>query len=171
MLVLLLALYDREYTMIRILFIALISLMTACCPLKGDKGDQGVTGHAGKDASCTVTNIAASEILPNGGAKLSCSDGTNVLVSNGAKGNTGASGATGAAGNPGSVFTSMQFCPGTTTYPSTFIEVGFCINNTLYAVYSANDGFLVVIPPGAYSSHGIGSTCNFTVSANCVISH
>lgn len=66
--------------------------------------------------------------------------------------------------------TPVQFCPNVTpTYPTTFPEVGFCIQGNLYAVYSANDGFLSLIPPGTYVSNAIGSACTFTVLADCVI--
>lgn len=166
--------------MLKLVVIALIGSLAACGPArwdnriagpKGDTGAPGADGAPGKDASCTATQVAACSVLPNGGAKLSCSDGSNVLISNGAKGATGSTGATGASGSPGLVFSSVQFCTGTTTYPSTFLEVGFCINNTLYAVYSANNGFLFVVPPGNYTSQAIGSSCNFTVKPNCVISH
>lgn len=75
----------------------------------------------------------------------------------------------GIPGAYGTTVTPVQFCPGTTTYPTTFNEVGFCIGGSLYAVYSANDGFLTLIPPGTYSSNAIGSSCSFTVLPNCVI--
>jgi hypothetical protein len=77
----------------------------------------------------------------------------------------------GPAGSNGTVITTVQFCPGTSSYPSTFPELGLCINNNLYAVYSANDGFLTLIPPGSYNSNAIGSSCTFTVLPNCSISH
>lgn len=66
--------------------------------------------------------------------------------------------------------TPVQFCPNVTpTYPTTFPEVAFCIQGNLYAVYSANDGFLTLIPPGVYSSNAVGSSCTFTVLNNCQI--
>lgn len=65
--------------------------------------------------------------------------------------------------------TPVQFCPNTTTYPTTFSEVAFCIDNNLYAVYSENDGFLSLIPPGNYISNGINSTCTFHVLPNCIV--
>lgn len=76
-------------------------------------------------------------------------------------------GPTGPAGSPGQDGTSVvpvQLCPGTPTYPSIFIEVGYCISGKLYAVYSAKDGFLTYLPDGEYSSDAIGSRCTFTVS-------
>lgn len=159
----------------KLLFLALISLTAACgdsrfdSRIAGPKGDPGGTGPEGKSASCTVTNIPSGPVLANGGANIVCSDGTNVLIANGAKGNTGNTGATGAAGTPGTVISSVQLCPGTPSYPSKFIEVAFCISDQLYAVYSANDGFMTLIPSGTYSSNGIGSSCTLTVAAHCVV--
>lgn len=75
----------------------------------------------------------------------------------------------GPRGMDGTIITSVQLCPGTTTYPSTFVEVAFCINNSLYAVYSANNGFLTYLPPGTYSSNAIGSACSFTVLPGCTV--
>lgn len=66
--------------------------------------------------------------------------------------------------------TPIQLCTGAVpSYPSTFPEYAFCINNNLYAVYSANDGFLTILPPGSYHSNAIGSSCTFTVLANCQV--
>jgi hypothetical protein len=95
----------------------------------------------------------------------------------GPAGQTGSQGApglpgdsvTGPAGADGTQITPVQFCIGTPVYPSTFPETGLCINNQIYAVYSVNDGFLTLIPPGAYSSDGVNSSCNFTVLPNCQI--
>ena len=68
--------------------------------------------------------------------------------------------------------TPIQLCPNVKpTYPTTFPEVAFCIDDTLYAVYSANDGFLTSLPLGAYTSNAIGSACNFVVGANCSITY
>jgi hypothetical protein len=90
---------------------------------------------------------------------ITCGNGTGSLILNGSN------------GSPGTVVAPVQFCPGTTTYPSTFSEIGFCINGNIYAVYSANDGFLTEVVPGYYSSDGINSSCNFTVGANCLITY
>ncbi len=88
----------------------------------------------------------------------------------GPKGDTGDTGAQGPKGADGTVVITVQFCPGAVaTYPSVFPEYGICLNNQIFAVYSANGGFLALIPPGVYSSNAIGSACNFTVAENCVI--
>lgn len=87
----------------------------------------------------------------------------------GQKGDKGDQGNTGAPGINGTSVTVVKLCPGTTTYPSKFVEVAFCIGGKLYAVYSANGGFESEIPPGSYGSNGINASCNFTVLPNCCI--
>lgn len=88
----------------------------------------------------------------------------------GSNGNNGSNGSQGPSGQDGTVITVVQFCQGVApSYPSTFPESGLCINGNLYGVYSANDGFLALLPPGAYNSNAIGSNCNFTILPNCVI--
>ena len=165
---------------------------------QGAQGIQGVTGAQGAPGeNCTVTTLSACHAAPNGGSLIACPDGTQSLVLNGATGAQGAQGATGATGQQGAtgsqgnagqngsnghdgtnghngtngtIVTAMQFCPGITPhYPSAFPEVGFCIAGTLYAVYSANDGFLAEITPGTYSSDGIHASCTFTVESNCEV--
>jgi predicted small lipoprotein YifL len=88
----------------------------------------------------------------------------------GSPGMPGQDGSDGQPGAPGTVVQFVQLCPGTPSYPSTFIEYAVCVENKLYAVYSANGGFLTYLPPGAYQSNAIGSACNFTVGANCQVS-
>lgn len=93
----------------------------------------------------------------------------------GAAGSVGAQGPQGPAGpqgSPGIDATSVsvvKLCQGTTTYPSQFVEIAFCIGNKLYATYSQNGGFSTEIPPGSYGSNGINASCNFTVLPGCGI--
>jgi hypothetical protein len=87
----------------------------------------------------------------------------------GPQGNTGPQGP---AGANGSTITVVQFCAGVTpSYPSTFPEIGFLINGSVYAVYSANDGFLTYLPPGVYTSNAVGSACNFTLNADGTVTN
>ena len=137
----------------------ILVLLTNCgpngvTPLQGPQGPAGTNG-----SSCTVTNVPVSAPTPNGGTLLSCPDGTSSLILNGSN------------GTAGTLITPIQFCPGTTTYPTTFSEVGFCIDNTLWAVYSLNGGFMTEIVPGTYSSNGVNSSCTFIVSPNCTVSN
>lgn len=157
--------------MFRLVMIIMLSAVFSACgqPQAGSAGSQGPAGPQGSAGvsppSCTVISVPASGVAPNGGALVTCPDGTQSLVLNGTNGTNGA------PGTPGTLVTPVQFCPGTTHYPTTFPEVGFCINNELYAVYSANDGFLTKVAPGVWSSNAIGSSCTFTVSANCVVTN
>jgi hypothetical protein len=89
----------------------------------------------------------------------------------GEKGDKGDQGDTGAPGINGTSVTVVKLCPGTTTYPSKFVEVAFCINNKLYGTYSANGGFSTELPPGTYGSNGINASCNFVIAANCVVNN
>jgi hypothetical protein len=147
------------------LLISLALALTACTHGFYTQGKDGT--------SCT----AIQELT---GVRIQCTDGTIAFVNNGATGATGATGAAGTngvdgstgpqgpTGSPGTVVTPIQFCPNVTAnYPTNFPEYGLCINNQIYGVYSANDGFLALLPPGAYSSNAIGNSCNFTITANC----
>ena len=152
--------------MLKILLGILGLFLMACAPIVGPQGPQGVPGQNG--TNCTVETVSASSVAPNGGSLISCSDGTSSLVLNGTNGTNGSNGTN---GTNGTVVSPIQFCPGITpSYPSSFPEVGFCIGGNLYAVYSANDGFLSEITPGTYSSNGINASCTFKVLANCVVS-
>lgn len=84
-------------------------------------------------------------------------------------------GSPGLQGPPGETgedadITVVQLCKSCTThYPDTFAEVAFCVNDKLYATYSANGGFSVEMPPGQYSSNGINCSCVMTVLPHCEI--
>lgn len=162
------------------------ALMLAGCGgagiMPGPIGPQGPKGDPG--TSCSVAVVQPNDAAPNGGSLISCADNTSSLILNGAPGSNGTNGINGTNGTNGSngtngingtngtngtVVAPIQFCPGTGSYPSTFPEVGFCINNNIYAVYSANGGFLTEILPGTWSSNAIGSSCSFTVLPNCQV--
>jgi hypothetical protein len=127
-------------------------LLIACQGPQGPAGPQGPTGQG-----CTVSTLNAGSLgAPNGGALVSCANGTQAMILNGTNGTNGTN---------GSIITPVQFCTNSvTTYPSTFAEVGFCINGTLYAVYSANGGFETQVVSGEYGSDGINASCDFSVS-------
>lgn len=122
---------------------------------QGNQGNPGATGPIGppgpSGVACNVTTISPIPSVPTGGALIRCPDGSMSVLTN------------------GSIITPINLCPGDSTYPSKFIEAGFCINDKMYAVYSANNGFLTELPPGNYSSNGINSTCSFRLSENCVV--
>lgn len=118
-------------------------------------GPQGVPGSNG--SSCSVTTVSPGGVAPTGGAIISCTDGTSALVLNGSN------------GNDGTLVTPTQLCSGVSSYPTTFVEVAFCINNRLYGVYSDRGGFLTEVLQGTWSSNGINSSCTFTVGPNCQV--
>lgn len=114
----------------------------------GDTGATGPTGDSGTDGQPCVSTPVHSGVVIN------CPDGSSTTVLN---------------GTDATPVTSIQLCPGVPSYPSTFIEYALCIGDTLYAVYSTHGGFLALIPPGTYSSDGVGSRCNFEVLPHCVV--
>lgn len=126
---------------------------------------------------CQFGGIIVVVDAPSGpSVTLICDGATGPTGATGAQGATGSTGATGSQGTQGipgvdtTPITVVQFCPNVTPqYPSTFPEVGICLQNRIYAVYSANDGFLTEVPPGVYSSNAIGSACTFTILPNCGI--
>lgn len=87
----------------------------------------------------------------------------------GPRGEQGVPGLQGPRGSDGTQITVVKLCPGATSYPNVFVEVAMCIDSKLYAVYSANNGFLTYLPPGRYQSNAIGSACSFTVGAGCEV--
>jgi len=180
-----------------IIVLVLTVLMGACG--RGSQGERGANGtpglpgapgndgHDGAPAQpCSVVAVPVNSNAPAGGSLINCPDGTSSLVlngtngtnghdgqngTNGQNGQDGQNGHDGTNGTNGTVVSSVQFCPGTVSYPSTFPEVGFVIGGQLYAVYSANGGFLTYIPPGTYSSNGINNSCTFTVHSDGSITH
>lgn len=96
--------------------------------------------------------------------------GQSIVGPSGPVGATGSPGINGTNGVNAPATTIVQLCPGfVAAYPNVFPEVALCLNHKLYGVYSANDGFMVLMPPGAYSSNGINASCTFTVKENCVV--
>lgn len=89
----------------------------------------------------------------------------------GAPGLPGTPGAPGLPGLPGTQIEMIQFCSGTPHYPNVFTEWGIKIGTQIWAVYSANGGFLAYIPPGRYLSNAIGNACTFTVNIDGSISY
>jgi len=118
----------------------------------GAIGPTGQTGATGPQGAQGPTGLVGSQGIQ------------------GEQGQAGPQGPKGDPGQPGTQITTIQFCKGITpTYPSTFPEIGICLDNQLYAVYSANGGFMVLVTPGTYSSNGINASCTFTVGPNCEV--
>lgn len=171
-----------EYLKLSVVAAILIYLNIGCGqPMKSQPGPKGDSGQP-----CSVYKAAKYTII-------SCPDGSRITLTDGVPGtngtngqdgavgetgpvgDTGSQGAPGIAGNDGvngqdgTQIVPVKFCSQVANYPTTFPEYGLCINNQLYAVYSALDGFLTLIPPGLYNSNAIGSACTFEVKANCAV--
>lgn len=165
---------------------SLVVLMIVGCGNSGSSlivagidGKPGLAGPKGADGhSSLMTQVPAdSTVCANGGAVISSgldSDDDGVLapseirsVSVVCNGLNGSAGVDGVHATP---VTIVNLCPGVNTYPSVFIEVGICLNNKLYGVYSTNGGFMTYLSDGAWSSNAIGSACNLTISG-CTVSH
>ena len=147
--------------------IVIVACLTGCGK-PGKDGSSGVNGIGGLNgidgSSCSAHAVLANPAAPNGATLVECTNGTSNLVLNGINGVKGVDGHSVS-------FDPIQFCPAAPHYPSTFPEVGFCIDDQLYGVYSANGGFMAVIQPGAWQSQGIGSSCSFVVEAHCKVHH
>lgn len=127
-------------------------------------GQNGLTGATGANgSSCSV--MAA---LDGSGALISCQDGSNVFVKNGEKGDTGA---TGAAGMNATSVEFVKFCNSANPSYGSFPEYGMRVGTKIYAVYSANNGFLTLLSPGTYVTTSTGLNCNFTVNNDGTVSN
>jgi len=146
----------------KLMALGIMIFVVGCAKTSIITGPKGADGSNG--TSCEVSLVAASPLAPNGGSLIQCATSSSLVLN-------GTNGSNGANGTPGTVISSIALCPGTTVYPSKFVEVAFCMNNELYAVYSQNGGFLTHIPAGTYGSNGINASCNFTVGANCSVNY
>lgn len=154
-------------------YVACMLILVACRGPVGSPGQVGPIGQPGQNAPpvTITTSQATTAECPTGGVEVTLQEGTSANsfpICYGAIGETGAQGVPGQNATP---VTEVQFCPGVTTYPNEFNEVGLCISGNIYAVYSSNGGFLVEIPPGEYSSDGINASCDFTVGLNCEVTN
>lgn len=142
----------------------------------GPIGSQGPTGMSivsatvpdtsGKCTNGGVVILMAQDAQRSGVWEPFDTNQSASIICNGVNGNNGTNGSNGVNATPVTV---VKLCPGNISYPSVFIETALCLNNTLYGVYSVNGGFLTELSPGQYSSDGVGSSCTFTVGANCTI--
>lgn len=144
----------------RLMLSAMLVFAVSCAGNRGSQGAPGANGAIGPQGIQGPTGAT--------GPKGDTGEQGPVGVM-GPQGPIGDTGIQGPAGVDGTAITIVQFCNGIPSYPRTFPEVALCINNNLYAVYSANNGFLVLVTPGSYKSNAIGSSCNFTVLPNCQV--
>lgn len=131
----------------------------------GPVGPIGPTGNSG--SSCTVTSAI-------GGALISCTDGTAIVLLNGTNGEDGEEGEQGPQGDPGedapptpyTVTEMIDPCGDQTAYDEILLRLA---NDQLVAHFSSGSlEFLTVLPPGNYVTTD-GTHCVFTVEADLSI--
>lgn len=130
---------------------------------KGEKGDTGPQGPSGTPgASCTVTRVLSTD-TGNGGALISCEDGTSVVVYDGVDGQNGAS-------TPATPYTITEIIDPCGDTPGQFDEVLLRLaDGTLLAHYaSGNQQFLTSIGPGNYITTD-GDACRFTINSSGIV--
>lgn len=149
---------------------------TLGCALAGngcDDGRTGATGAAGLNgtngidgingSSCSVSSVIASPLeAPNGGARITCTDGTDELILNGSPGSD-------APPTPYSVVQVVKPCP---TIGGSFPEVLLVMQDrSILASVSENGNAqrtrLALISQGSYITTD-NRNCNFTVGASTI---
>lgn len=83
----------------------------------------------------------------------------------------GPAGPQGIPGISGTITKVVQFCSTQIPqYPTSFPEIGLCIDGILYADYwDGKNSWLTQVTPGLYMSTSTGLQCNFTVLPGCII--
>ncbi len=127
----------------------------------GTNGRDGINGVAG--SSCSVSSVVPSPgVAPNGGARITCTDGTDALLLNGSPGAD-------APPTPYSVVQVVKPCP---TISGSFPEVLLVMQDrSILASASENangkNTRLSLLIPGTYSTTD-GRSCNFTITSNTI---
>lgn len=154
-------------------------LILAGCGIYFPQGPKGEPGTNGKDGVSIVYQVVSASGVQcsNGGnvimmARDTITDNTwspqdadqsAVLVCNGEDGTNGTNATS---------LSVVNFCGTQTVYPSAFSEVGLCVDNKIFAVYwDSHNAWLTEISPGNYRTTSSSVPCNFTVTANCGVSH
>lgn len=138
--------------------------LTGAAGLNGTNGINGTNGSNG--SSCSVSSIVPTPLVaPNGGARITCTDGTDALLLNGSPGTNG----TNAPPTPYSVVQVVKPCP---TIGGSFPEVLLVMQDrSILASASANangnNTRLALLTPGTYSTTD-GRSCTFTVGASTI---
>ncbi len=128
--------------------------------LTGQVGAVGPTGPAG--SACSATTVAAGPVAPNGGAQITCTDGTGALLLNGAPGAA-------AAPTPYTIMQVIVPCPG---LPGTNKEIllRFANGNVLSSVSKTSGGVetrLSLLEPNTYTTTD-GRMCGFNFTGSSV---
>lgn len=170
-----------------LLFLGVLVALTGChnysanvgetlgCTLAGNgcddgrTGEQGLTGQPGANgASCSVQTVEAGGVAPNGGARISCTDGSDALILNGTNGIDGEDGSD-APATPYTIVNIIKPCP---TVGGSSPEVLLVLaNRTLLASVSqsasGNNTRLALVSTGNFVTTD-GRACAFSVSSTAV---
>lgn len=146
------------------------------CNSQGVAGTNGTNGRDGKDgqdgrdgvdgatgSSCSVSTVVPSPVVaPNGGARITCTDGTDALLLNGSNG-------TNAPPTPYTVTQIVKPCP---NISGSFPEVLLVLQDRSILASASSNGSalttrLALLSPGNYVTTD-GRSCNFTVTSNTI---
>lgn len=136
----------------------------------GTNGVDGINGRDGRDgmdgadgaagSSCSVSTVASSPgVAPNGGARITCSDGTDALLLNG----------TNAPSTPYTITQVVKPCP---LVSGSFPEVLLVLQDRSILASATSNGSalttrLALLTPGNYVTTD-GRSCNFTVTSSSI---
>lgn len=147
----------------------LVLLLSSCGYESGDldRGLECIDGCSDQQPDATATPVSCSAQQASNGAILTCSDGTNAIITNGINGLDGSAGRDGIDGRDATsayVFTEIVDPCGE---QAMFDEVLFKMANgqVLALYYSKKQSFLTVVDPGVYTTTD-GTECTFTVHAD-----
>jgi len=135
------------------------------CTDRGLDGQPGANGAPGANgSSCTVQSVLPGTVAPDGGARITCTDGSDALLLNGPKGDDGSS----APPTPYTVTQVIKPCP---TVSGSNPEVLLVLaNRSILASVSQSAGAntrLAFVTAGSYMTTD-GRACAFTVTASQV---
>lgn len=135
--------------------------LTGAAGLNGTNGSDGMNG-----SSCSVSSVVPDILVaPNGGARVTCTDGTDALLLNGSPGADGND----APPTPYSVVQVVKPCP---TIGGSFPEVLLVMQDrSILASVSENGNAqrtrLALVSQGSYVTTD-NRNCNFTVGASTI---
>ena len=138
--------------------------LTGAAGLNGTNGMNGTNGADG--SSCSVSSIVPTPLVaPNGGARITCTDGTDALLLNGSPGADGSD----APPTPYSVVQVVKPCP---TIGGSFPEVLLVMQDrSILASVSENGNAqrtrLALVSEGDYVTTD-NRNCNFTVRTTTI---
>jgi len=128
-----------------------IGILLAGC---GDPITKGQDYYSDPKKSCTVSQTEAV-------VTISCPDETKAIIPLPAN--------VPPVNSP--MVTTVQLCPGTTSYPNSFPEQALCIDNQLFGVFfDGQNAWLSLLAPGNYRSTSTTNPCSFAVVTGCQIS-